>query len=875
MVLCLLAGPIEADTAKVLILHSYNDGMPWTDSLNRGILGAFREQGLRADYYFEYMDSKRFSFKGYFDRLVNIFEQKYHYLDFDLIISTDDNAYQFLALHGEDLFPGVPMVFCGVNDPSQVMLHKNLNVTGIMENIDISGTLNIARNLHPGARRLILVSDYSDTGLFFIRRVRDEISLMNMDMEVKELFGLPTEQLEAELADLDDRDSIILYFGFYKDGDGRILTVDESLKLLASSSRHPIYSFWDFVVDLPGPSAIGGSLIRGEDYGLLAGRLGLKVLGEGSAEEVPVKWDGAPVAPMFSYSQMKRFSLNEEDLPPGSFIFRKPESFLRRYRNLIMANLLFGTFMFLLILFLGMIIYRRKKTEKELRREKQYWENLFENSPEAIAFSDSKGKLKKINSKFCELFGYSEEEVLGRSLDSLFARSRTQFEESVNMSRMISEGQTVTMESERSRKDGTSVPVIMMGVPLKLGEENVPSFTIFRDITRRKRSESQILHRINFEEILSRISSRLVFVQNLDRTVLEVLEEMRAFLACSDIFVARFNRPRGILEVLYESIDADSESVEKIGDLHLTRFTSIMKDLRTKGQFLLQEGVSLSLMDPFVAEMVERRGSRTMLILPLYLGKNLEGMVYFENIWSRKEWNDWDFKLLQTFTDILGEALRRKEAGEKLNSTVGTLKKSFEGTFRTMTKILEIKDPYTAGHQLNVTRLATAIASEMGLSGDTLDSIYYASLVHDIGKINIPSEILSKPIRLSDIEFSIIRNHSRYGWEILHNIYFPWPIADIVLQHHERLDGSGYPQGLKGKEILLQARILTVADVVEAMSSNRPYRPSLGIDKALEEIESHSGQWFMPEAVEACALLFREKNFTFIEETENDDRILP
>lgn len=870
MVCLIFTGTLEAGIPNVLILHSYNDGMPWTDSLNRGILKAFMEKGVRVEYFFEYMDSKRFTYKGYFDRLVGIFEHKYRDTDFDLVISTDDNAYIFLALHGDELFPGVPILFSGVNDPSQVMLHKTRNATGIMENIDISGTLNIARALHPEAERLILISDYTDTGAFFIRRIRDDFNLMNIDMEVKELFGLTSEELQLQLAALDDKDSIILFFAFFKDGNGKILTVEESLRLVATSSRHPIYSFWDFLVDLPGYAALGGSLILGENYGLLAGRQALRILEEGSVGAVPVKWDGAPVQPGFNYPAMKRFSIREEELPFGSRVFLKPDSFFQRYKHFLIVNLLFGFFTVLLISFLMMIIYRRKKAERELRKEKQYWENLFDYSPEAIGFSDIRGKLKKVNRKFLDLFGYREEEVLGRSLDSLFARSRQQFEESAAMSRKIKEGQTVTLESERTRKDGSNVPVIMMGVPLKLDGDNMASFTIFRDITRQKKAEFEIVHRMNFEEILSRTSSRLVFVQNLDRTILEILEEVRIFLGCSDVFVARFDRPRGTLDVLYESMDVESESLEKLGDLHLTRFTTIMKDLRTKGQFLMQEVGSLSLLDPFLAEMVEKRNSDSLLILPLYLGKNLEGMVGFENIWSRKEWNDWDLNILQTFSDLLGEALRRKESAEKLNSTVKSLKNSFEGTFRTMTKILEIKDPYTAGHQLNVTRLATAIATEMGLSGDILDGLYYASLVHDIGKINIPSEILSKPIKLSEIEFSIIRNHTRYGWEILHNIYFPWPIADIVLQHHERLDGSGYPQGLKGEEILLQARIITVADVVEAMSSDRPYRPSLGIENALKEIEAHSGQWFMPEAVQACTKLFREKSFTFIEEITDD-----
>jgi len=151
----------------------------------------------------------------------------------------------------------------------------------------------------------------------------------------------------------------------------------------------------------------------------------------------------------------------------------------------------------------------------------------------------------------------------------------------------------------------------------------------------------------------------------------------------------------------------------------------------------------------------------------------------------------------------------------------------------------------------------------MGLDAGRIDGLRMGASIHDIGKINLPAEILAKPTKLSDPEFALIKGHAQVGYDILKDIAFPWPVADIAWQHHERLDGTGYPQGLKGDEICLEARIVAVADVVEAMSSHRPYRPSLGIDAALQEIETHRGTWFEPAAVDACLKLFREKKFSF------------
>jgi len=205
----------------------------------------------------------------------------------------------------------------------------------------------------------------------------------------------------------------------------------------------------------------------------------------------------------------------------------------------------------------------------------------------------------------------------------------------------------------------------------------------------------------------------------------------------------------------------------------------------------------------------------------------------------------------------------QKKSEKELKQTLKKLRGALGGTIQVIESIVEERDPYTAGHQRRVTDLARSIAKEMSLSGDQIDAIRMAGPIHDIGKISVPSEILSKPTRLTEPEFELIKEHPRVGYEILKNIDFPWPIAEIVLQHHERLDGSGYPDGLKNGQILMEARVLGVADVVEAMSSHRPYRAGLGKEKALEEIKKNKGILYEPEAVDACIKLFTNKGYQF------------
>ncbi|MDP1807942.1 MAG: HD-GYP domain-containing protein [Actinomycetota bacterium] len=199
----------------------------------------------------------------------------------------------------------------------------------------------------------------------------------------------------------------------------------------------------------------------------------------------------------------------------------------------------------------------------------------------------------------------------------------------------------------------------------------------------------------------------------------------------------------------------------------------------------------------------------------------------------------------------------------ELRSTLDKLRQVMDGTIRTIALIGAIRDPYTTGHEERVAELAVAIAKDMGLPELLIDGLRVAALLHDVGKIAIPTEILSKPGRITAFELDIIREHPEVGYSILKSIDFPWPVADIILQSHERIDGSGYPKGLKGDKLLLEARILVVADVVEAMASHRPYRPALGVKAALKELTDQKGSLYDPDVVDACLKLFQKKGFKF------------
>ncbi|MCU0243979.1 MAG: HD domain-containing protein [Acidobacteria bacterium] len=213
--------------------------------------------------------------------------------------------------------------------------------------------------------------------------------------------------------------------------------------------------------------------------------------------------------------------------------------------------------------------------------------------------------------------------------------------------------------------------------------------------------------------------------------------------------------------------------------------------------------------------------------------------------------------------ELHGKVLETRRSEDHLQSTLDRLEGSLEGTFKAMAMTLELRDPYMAGHQTRVSGLAVAIAREMNLPWEKIEGLRFAGLIHDIGKISAPAEIMAKPCRLTKSEFQLVKDHPRVGYDMVKEIAFPWPVAHIILQHHERMDGSGYPDGLVGDAILVEARVLAVADVVEALCSLRPYRPALGLEKGLDEVRKGRGIRYDAKVVDACVKVFRDGRFAF------------
>jgi len=268
---------------------------------------------------------------------------------------------------------------------------------------------------------------------------------------------------------------------------------------------------------------------------------------------------------------------------------------------------------------------------------------------------------------------------------------------------------------------------------------------------------------------------------------------------------------------------------------------------------------------------------RAITAIPLSFKGHVTGEIGFVHTEAGKTFENDDMIVLTRFAALANTALtneklsslaqqaedERKRIEEQLRRNNDQLQEMFIAMVNALALAIEMKDPYTAAHQRWVTRLACVIAGEMNLPKEQVEGLHMAGLIHDIGKMDVPTEFLIKPGLLSEIEYEAIKVHPQSGYDIVRQIAFPWPVAQIILQHHERMDGSGYPQGLAGVEILLEARILAVADVVEAMASHRPYRDAHGLELAMEEISRNRGSLYDPEVVDACLRVFKEQRFTF------------
>lgn len=504
---------------------------------------------------------------------------------------------------------------------------------------------------------------------------------------------------------------------------------------------------------------------------------------------------------------------------------------------------------------------------EELEMSKRFWEQLFQESPEGIAFLDGDDRIIQVNNSFCSMFGYDPLSVKGMSINSLVGRAPGVQMDSERMTKKLFSGESFVYDTYRTRQDGSLIPVSIHASPFRFGGETF-AYCGYRDISDRKRADDKLRYHSSLQNLLARVSYRFVFPsEEMDSMILQSLEDFGRFFQADLCRLLQFDESGKVIRSLGWNGKNPQQEIED------SRRTFSVDDIPwlwgrlQKDDVVMVEGVDGLPQNAHVErKILSRTGSETFLFYPLFLRGKLSGIIGLGRPAKARDLSEGtsDFYV---FSSIISGALERHEGEKTLQSNYLTIQDTFESSIKTMGEMLAARDPYTARHQKNVSKLADLVAARIGMDDSLRKGLKISALVHDIGKIRVPTEILNKPGLLSSLEFDMIKEHPQIGEEILSNIHFPWPVATIVAQHHERIDGSGYPGNLTGREILPQAKVLAVADVVEAMTSHRPYRPGLGLDAALDEIGRGRGTLYDPVAVDACLALLKDReNLEFLSE---------
>lgn len=622
-----------------------------------------------------------------------------------------------------------------------------------------------------------------------------------------------------------------------------------------------------------------------------------------------------------------------------------------------------------------------------VNKEGGYWEYFFNNLPEGVILVSENCLVCRVNIKFCEIFGYDPEELVGQYLPETIAGGTSALEEEIrSVIRKACSGSGTLLETFRSKKDGTLVPVSIMAMPLAKGIDGAAAYAIYRDMSNIMETRRSLKARLSFESLISDVASILISSENIDFNISQSLKEICRFFRADCSFLFVFDRNMTTMWNTHEYFSGLSHrNISGLTKYDVSGIPWFIEKLLSDGQFLVEDTSMIPEEGALEKATLQSKGILSLIDIPFFVGEKPGGFVSVVNFDKVAFWKERDVADLKLYCNLLGAVVfrmqiqdelrnseqfnsclienspnvvvvmqpdttityvsppfgamtgydssevigrkapfpwwttsrtmddllknlreahirdelcfrrkdgelfwvlfsmnpvyrdgtlqfyqsiwvditQRKKAENDLDISNKLLLRNVEDMVTLLGKTIEVGDPYTGGHQRNVSKLAVAIAREMDFPEERVAIIKYAALVHDVGKIKIPSSILIKPGKITDMEREMIKTHPYYGREILKTVNFPWPISEMIYEHHERLDGSGYPRGLKGEDIMTEARILAVADVVEAMFAYRPYRPGLGMQRTLREIRENRGILYDEKVVDACLVLFEEKGFVF------------
>jgi PAS domain S-box-containing protein len=564
-------------------------------------------------------------------------------------------------------------------------------------------------------------------------------------------------------------------------------------------------------------SPLGIRIVTAEGETLYANRAIMDIYGYDSIEELR----GTPLKKRYTPASYAEFQIRKEkrergEIDPSEYeisIVRKAGEVrhVQVFRKEVFWN---GARQFQIIY---QDITEHKQAEEEFYRSQQMLQLVLDNIPQRVFWKDRNYVYLGCNKSFLKDAGLtSMEEIIGKDDFQLSWKKTASLYRADDKKVMKNNLTKVGYEEPQDKPDGSKMWLRTSKTPLHDRTSHVIGILgTYEDITEQKRAE---------EKLLQSEAKYRSLVENAQEGIYQSTREGRhVTLNPAFAHMLGYDSPEEVMATI----------------TNIAQQLYVYPQDREKLLVLVEENGSVT---DFETEFYRKDGSRIWVSINMHAVRDDQGCILY-------------------YQGIDQDITERKKIEAERQENIERLRKSLGATINAMAVTVETRDPYTAGHQKRVADLAHAIAVEMNLKSEQIDGVRMASMIHDIGKISIPSEILTKPTQLTNLKFNLIKTHPVSGYNILKDIELPWPIARIVLEHHERIDGSGYPNGLKGEQILLESRIIAIADVVEAISSHRPYRAAHGIDAGLDEITKNRGILYDPDLVDACLRLFREKNY--------------
>ncbi|MBN2515343.1 MAG: PAS domain S-box protein [Deltaproteobacteria bacterium] len=569
----------ETPQKRVLVLHSYYLGFTWTDDITKGINEAFAPWAGKVELYYEFMDAKRHPETDYLKSLNELYQLKYPAGTIDLIICSDDQALTYLLTTGAQLFPNVPVVFCGVNDYDSSMRNQGRPLTGVIERIDPMSTLDIALKLHPNTRRIVVITDSTRTGRAIHANARNTFQQYADWLEFSYLYDCTMEELQQEVAKLSG-ETLLFLFVFNRDRSGKNFTHEKSLELIKNHCHVPIYSFWNFYLD---HGIVGGMVTNGQSQGKVASELATRILEGEKASEIPVITE-SPNEFMFDYKQLQQFSISRDQLPKDSIIVNLPGGFYEKYRKYIWGFILILLVQMGIIIILAVNIVQRRRVQVALRASEEKYRSLIETLSDIVFTLDLNGKFTYFNPEFEKITGYTTQDFIGKHFIELLA---PEYVESTlaRFKKGLSGEPIPVYEIEVIHRDGLRIP-LELKVSSIIGSDGKPTgrIGVARNITERKYAEEVLRKERDFSTSLIQSSPAFFVALTAEGKTIMMNEPMLAALGYTEEEVVDTDY------LLTYVPETDREMVSKVFD----QLTTMQQPTVNENRVLTRDGRELT-----------------------------------------------------------------------------------------------------------------------------------------------------------------------------------------------------------------------------------------------------------------------------------------